>query len=187
MEVSTKAVHDTVIEVPESKFTFQLTNPGGGFLGRGLKPWDQRKRTTTQGASRDPAADLGHPRDRGFRRYPALPEAACSPWSSSLPPPPRRGRSSSLPSSFKSGGGERQVLVPSADRREDRPAAIELDIDLQKVAQLNLNLQQVGQDLGAAAGGNFVNRFSISGRSYKVIPHAARTERLNPEQPRTCT
>ena len=62
---------------------------------------------------------------------------------------------------------------PPPDRREDRPAAIELDIDREKVAQLNLNLQQVGQDLGAAAGGNFVNRFSISGRSHKVIPHAA--------------
>src|SRR6185369_1212828 len=37
-------------------------------------------------------------------------------------------------------------------------------------------------DLGAAAGGNFVNRFSISGRSYKVIPQLLRTERLNPEQ-----
>src|SRR6516164_4752563 len=43
--VSTKAVHNTVIEVPESKFTFQLTNPGSGFWGVGLKPWDKRKRT----------------------------------------------------------------------------------------------------------------------------------------------
>jgi multidrug efflux pump len=31
-------------------------------------------------------------------------------------------------------------------------------------------------------GGNFVNRFSIAGRSYKVIPQLVRTERLNPEQ-----
>src|SRR5262249_48641414 len=46
--VSTKAVHDTVIEIPEAKFTFQLTNPGSGFWGVGLKPWDKRKRTTAQ-------------------------------------------------------------------------------------------------------------------------------------------
>jgi len=45
-----------------------------------------------------------------------------------------------------------------------------------------LNLQQVGEDLSAAVGGNFVNRFSIGGRSYKVIPQLIRTERLNPEQ-----
>jgi multidrug efflux pump len=31
-------------------------------------------------------------------------------------------------------------------------------------------------------GGNFVNRFSIQGRSYKVIPQVKRTERLNPDQ-----
>jgi multidrug efflux pump len=31
-------------------------------------------------------------------------------------------------------------------------------------------------------GGNFVNRFSVAGRSYKVIPQLLRAERLNPEQ-----
>jgi multidrug efflux pump len=31
-------------------------------------------------------------------------------------------------------------------------------------------------------GGNFVNRFSIDGRSYKVIPQIRRESRLNPEQ-----
>jgi multidrug efflux pump len=40
----------------------------------------------------------------------------------------------------------------------------------------------VGQDLGAAVGGGYVNRFSIAGRAYKVIPQLTRAERLNPEQ-----
>ena len=31
-------------------------------------------------------------------------------------------------------------------------------------------------------GGNFVNRFDISGRSYKVIPQIQRVDRLNPDQ-----
>jgi multidrug efflux pump len=31
-------------------------------------------------------------------------------------------------------------------------------------------------------GGNFVNRFNIAGRSYKVIPQIQRLDRLNPEQ-----
>ncbi|HSI03717.1 MAG TPA: efflux RND transporter permease subunit, partial [Myxococcota bacterium] len=43
-------------------------------------------------------------------------------------------------------------------------------------------LQQVGADLSAAIGGNFVNRFNIEGRSYKVIPQVKRTSRLNPDQ-----
>jgi multidrug efflux pump len=63
----------------------------------------------------------------------------------------------------------------------DQPQT-EIVLDREKIAQLGLNLQQVGQDIGAAVGGNFVNRFSIAGRSYKVIPQLLRVERMNPEQ-----
>ena len=31
-------------------------------------------------------------------------------------------------------------------------------------------------------GGNYVNRFSIQGRSYKVIPQVKRVDRLTPDQ-----
>ena len=47
-------------------------------------------------------------------------------------------------------------------------------LDHDKVAALGLNLQQVGADLSARFGGNFVNRFNIAGRSYKVIPQIKR-------------
>ena len=40
----------------------------------------------------------------------------------------------------------------------------------------------VGSDLSILTGGDYVNRFNIQGRSYKVIPQAKRTDRLNPEQ-----
>src|SRR5947208_4953999 len=43
-------------------------------------------------------------------------------------------------------------------------------------------MQQLGPDLTASIGGNYVNRFNIAGRSYKVIPQIKRTDRLNPEQ-----
>jgi multidrug efflux pump len=43
-------------------------------------------------------------------------------------------------------------------------------------------MQQVGNDMTAVLGGNFVNRFSIGGRSYKVIPQIKRAERLTPDQ-----
>ncbi len=50
------------------------------------------------------------------------------------------------------------------------------------MASLGLNLQQVGADLGTMLGGNYVNRFSIQGRSYKVIPQVERAQRLNADQ-----
>jgi multidrug efflux pump len=43
-------------------------------------------------------------------------------------------------------------------------------------------MQTVGSDLAALVGGNFVNRFNFSGRSYKVIPQLKRVERLNAAQ-----
>src|SRR5207253_4994261 len=67
------------------------------------------------------------------------------------------------------------------DTKIDQPqSAIIFDHD--KVAVLGLDMQKVGADLSASIGGNFVNRFNIEGRSYKVIPQIKRTERLNPQQ-----
>ena len=51
-----------------------------------------------------------------------------------------------------------------------------------KAASMGLSMQQIGSDLSSMVGGNFVNRFNIDGRSYKVIPQIARSERLTTEQ-----
>src|SRR5207247_10465587 len=53
------------------------------------------------------------------------------------------------------------------DTKIDQPqSAIVFDHD--KVAAMGLDMQQVGADLSASIGGNYVNRFNIDGRSYKV-------------------
>src|SRR5690606_35848422 len=52
-----------------------------------------------------------------------------------------------------------------------------------KVADLGLDMQQVGADLGVMLGGGYVNRFNIGGRSYRVMPQIKRMDRLNPDQP----
>jgi len=62
---------------------------------------------------------------------------------------------------------------------DERQSKIIFDRD--KVAALGLNLSDVGRDLSVLLGGNYVNRFSIDGRSYKVIPQVKRTGRLAPE------
>lgn len=55
-------------------------------------------------------------------------------------------------------------------------------LDYQKLTALGLTRRQVGADLGAALVGNYVNRFNIEGRAYKVISQLERGERLNPDQ-----
>ena len=55
-----------------------------------------------------------------------------------------------------------------------------MEVDRDKIAALGMTQQDVGQALGAALGGGYVNYFSIAGRSYKVIPQVLQVDRLNP-------
>jgi multidrug efflux pump len=73
------------------------------------------------------------------------------------------------------------AFPPIIDVKIDQPQT-EFIIDRDKVADLGLNLQQISTDLGGMVGGDFVNRFDIAGRSYKVIPQIQRIGRLNPDQ-----
>ena len=52
------------------------------------------------------------------------------------------------------------AFPPLIDVKIDQPQS-EFVIDRDKVAALGLTLGQVGADLGAMVGGNFVNRFDI--------------------------
>jgi multidrug efflux pump len=67
------------------------------------------------------------------------------------------------------------------DMKFDRPQ-IDIVIDREKAAVLGIDMQQLGGELGVMLGGAYVNRFSIQGRSYKVIPQVQRRYRQNPEQ-----
>jgi multidrug efflux pump len=71
-------------------------------------------------------------------------------------------------------------IYADSDLKFDQPQ-VEIVFDRNKVAALGLDLQQVGADLGTLLGGNYVNRFSIQGRSYKVIPQLRREYRLDPD------
>jgi len=65
------------------------------------------------------------------------------------------------------------------DLKLDAPQAT-VEVDRDKIAALGMTQQDVGQALGAALGGGYVNYFSIAGRSYKVIPQVQQVNRLNP-------
>ena len=67
------------------------------------------------------------------------------------------------------------------DTKIDQPQA-QIVFDHDKVSAMGLDMQQVGADLSASIGGNYVNRFNMEGLSYKVIPQIKRVDRLNPEQ-----
>ena len=184
LTVSTKEVNRTMMELPEAQFTFQITNPGGGFWGVGLKPWNQRKKTTGQEL---PEVQRRISMIPGIQTFavlpPALPGGGTFPVEVVIASTAEEGEILDFAKQLQGKAMASGIFYfpPQIDVKIDQPQSV-IDIDREKVAQLGLNLQQVGQDLGAAVGGNFVNRFSIQGRSYKVIPQLLRVDRLNPDQ-----
>jgi multidrug efflux pump len=181
---STRAINAAVLPIPESQFTFQITQPGGGFWGDGLKPWDERKRTAAQILPEVSAKVAAVPGVQTFAIVPpALPGGGNFPVefvvASTAEPTEILGFVQKLQQKAATSGIF--AFPPLIDTKIDQPQS-EIFIDREQVADLGLNLSTVGQDVGAAVGGNFVNRFSVAGRSYKVIPQLLRSERLNPEQ-----
>ena len=61
-------------------------------------------------------------------------------------------------------------------------AQFDIDIDREKAIDLGLDMESIGRDLAVYLGEGYVNRFSLAGRAYKVIPQVKRDYRLYPEQ-----
>jgi multidrug efflux pump len=177
------AAEKVFLGLPDTRFTFQITFPDSGFGGMVLKPWGTRK-TPTKNYLPQVQAKLGA--IPGIQMFPIMPSA--------LP------GSDNFPVSFviTSTADQERILefarqiflkamqahifqFGDVDTKIDQPQA-RIEFDHDKVASLGLDMQKVGADLSASIGGNFVNRFNISGRSYKVIPQIKRVDRLNPEQ-----
>jgi multidrug efflux pump len=60
----------------------------------------------------------------------------------------------------------------------DRPVT-RIHVDRDRVADLGLSMQDVGQAMASMLGGGYINRFNMEGRSYQVIPQAQRYARLD--------
>ncbi len=181
---STREVNKGLMSIPETEFTFQITFPNGGFWGNALKPWEQRKRTAFQILPEAQAKISAIPAVQTFGALPpALPGGGLFPVEFVIASTAETADILAFAQKLQQKAAESRMFAfpPLIDVKMDQPES-EIEIDREKVAQLGLSLQTIGQDLGAAVGGNFVNRFSVGGRSYKVIPQLQRSERLTPEQ-----
>jgi len=190
--ISGKAVEQAFLGMKEIDFTFQLMfggaagaiSGGDGFGGMIVKPWAQRSRTVFE-MMPEVQQKLGAvPGMQVFATTPsALPGGSQFPVEFVIASTADSDRLLEFAEKIKARATLSGVFAfpPLIDLKVDQPQA-EVVIDREKVATLGLNLSQVGADLGSAMGGNFVNRFNIAGRSYKVIPQLARSARLNPEQ-----
>ena len=179
----TEQVNGVFKSMPETAETFQITDPTFGFSGMVTKPWSERTRSTE-----DIVGEV-------FGKVSAIPGVRVI---ATTPDPLPGGSQFPIEFVINSTAEPREIyefaneLVQKAlaskvymfadtDLKYDQPQT-EVVFDRDKVAMLGVNLSQVGADLGTLLGGNYVNRFSNAGRSYKVIPEAKRSARLNVDQ-----
>ncbi|TKC87976.1 multidrug efflux protein [Trinickia terrae] len=181
---------DQVFEIskalPEYSQMFQLTgsptiNQGiGGVL---FKTWDKRKKGATelQEELQQKWNQIAGARIAAFQ-FPPLPGARGLPVqfviSTTEPFENLNDISAQVLQKARESG---MFFFVDSDLKIDKPEA-RLVVDRDKVASLGLSQSDIGQTLGAGLGGNYVNYFSISGRSYKVIPQVVQVDRLNPSQ-----
>jgi multidrug efflux pump len=180
----TEEINRIWMATPETAYTFQVTFASGGFAGQALKPWNERERSAFEVLPEMQAKLQAIP---GIQVFPVMPPAL--PGGGSFPIEFVIASTAEAPEILEfvtklqetAAASGKFAFPPLIDVKIDQPES-EIVLDRDKIAQLGLNLQSVGQDLASAVGGNFVNRFSVAGRSYKVIPQLKRVERLNPEQ-----
>lgn len=176
-------VNDVYFSLPETSTSFQIIEAFGGFSGLVTKPWSQRKRSTEQmvGEVFGKTAQIPGVRVIAFTPS-ALPGGGNYPVefviaSTAEPKELLEFANALVAAAFQS----KLFVFADTDLKFDFPQT-EVVFDRDKVASMGLNLSQVGADLGTMLGGAYVNRFSIEGRSYKVIPQLERASRLNSDQ-----
>jgi multidrug efflux pump len=180
----TEHVHEVFRSAPEFDHSFQVTFPGAGFGGLIVEPWEERTRDIFAIQQEITGKLLLNPGVRAQVFPPAaLPSAGTYPVELVI-----------------ASTGEHQELVrladqlileatrsgqfafpPLADVRIDQ-ARTALVLDRERIGSMGLTMQQIGTDLATMLSGDYVNRFNIEGRAYKVIPQIARAGRLTPER-----
>ena len=179
----TAQIYDVYRSFPETGSTFQLTFPTTGFGGMVTKPWSERSKTAQQllMEAMGPLSKIP-----GVRAIPLTPPPL--PGGGDFPvdfviasaaEPQQLGELAKqlVQKAFASG----LFIFADADLKFDQPQA-EVVFDRDKLRSQGVDLSQAGRDLSVLLGGDYVNRFSIQGRSYKVIPQIQRSERLTPDQ-----
>ncbi len=168
---------------PETEHVFQLDSPAQSIAGMVFKPWDQRAKTTNviQPVLQGQLNKVAGVRIAAFQP-PALPGSIGLPVQFVLVTTDPFERLNTIAQQFlQQALASGMFIFLDCDLKIDDPQS-DIIIDRDKTAQLGLRMSDIGGALSSMLGGGYVNYFSISGRSYKVIPQVQQRYRLNPQQ-----
>ena len=170
-----KEVQERIASVPgyhEDFMILGITSPNAVFGGFKMAPWSERD------ISQFEAQPL---LDKELKNVTGLQTAV-------FPRPSLPGSGGGLPFQFViTTGGSYEQLDEVADEllgramqsgnfmflqksiNFDKPST-RINVDRDRVADLGLSMQDVGQSLSSMLSGGYINRFNMEGRSYKVMP-----------------
>ncbi|HTY94277.1 MAG TPA: efflux RND transporter permease subunit [Steroidobacteraceae bacterium] len=183
MEMYNRQMFDAAASLPEYSGVFQRMGGNSGFGGVLFTPWSERRRSANelQQVLQERWNRIAGAQIAAFQ-LPALPGSAGLPVqfvvTTTEPLQNLYDVTQTLVARAKASG---MFFFIDSDMKIDKPLAT-VGLDRELVGDMGLTQQDVGASLGAALGGGYVNYFSISGRSYKVIPQVLQKERLNPSQ-----
>jgi hydrophobe/amphiphile efflux-1 (HAE1) family protein len=177
----------TMMDVPERQNLFAIngfTGTHSAFMGLILKPWEQRTRSDMS-VMNDLQGKFG--KVSGVNIFATAP-AAIPVGAGELPIefvvtyPGDYTRLAEVLDQLDAEAKKSGLFIfTNADLRFTTPQ-VELIVDKDRANKLGVTMQEVGATLATLLGGNNVNRFSIQGRSYEVIPQVPRTDRETTDQ-----
>jgi multidrug efflux pump len=182
-QLFSRQVYDIFKTFPEMDHVFQLDVPGQSIAGMVLKPWDERDRTSNdiQPLIQQRLGEVAGTRTAAFQP-PSLPGSNGLPLQFVIQTTQSFDRLDDIANAFLAEAQKTGMFIYiDKDLKIDQPQAT-LVIDRDKTAQLGLTMSDVGGAMASMLGGGYVNYFSLSGRSYKVIPQVQQQFRLNTDQ-----
>ncbi|MCU6497407.1 efflux RND transporter permease subunit [Rugamonas sp. A1-17] len=184
MQAYAKQIFDIAHSLPEYEQMFQITGvptTNAGIGGVLFKSWDKRSRSAheIQQELQQKWNNVAGGRVAAFQ-FPALPGSSGLPVQFVITTTePFENLNTVAQAVLDKARKDNKFYFADVDLKIDSPQA-RVEVDRDKLATLGLTQQDFGNAMGAALGGGYVNYFSISGRSYKVIPQVQQVDRLNP-------
>lgn len=185
-QLFSRQIYETFAKYPETEHVFQLDGISGlnsGIAGMVLTPWDERKRTT---ANLQPLIqnELGNIAGGLIAVFqpPPLPGSRGLPVQFVIQTTDSYDRlndvTQSMMDKIRASG---MFIFSDADLKIDKSQST-IQINRDKASEMGLTMSDIGNVLSSSLSQNYINFFSLSGRSYKVIPQVIRSERLNSDQ-----
>jgi hydrophobe/amphiphile efflux-1 (HAE1) family protein len=178
---------ETLKQVPEKQNIFAINgfqSTHSAFIGLILKPWEQRSRSDMTVMNELQPKFKNVAGVNIFATAPsAIPVGAGElPIEFVVTYPGDYTRLAETLDKLKAEADKSGLFIfTNADLRFTTPQ-VELIVDKDRANKLGVTMQDVGATLATLLGGNNVNRFSVQGRSYEVVPQVPRTSRETTEQ-----